>query len=710
MDFRFETMLRRKQSIMFNTSENSSLPISYIMSFDKNLESLGYCLSPECIEAMRSVDPKRIKKLYDETVEVLLGAVGGDVTHKPMYKNFPASVMDAEYAELLYDQIVGYIVDAVDTVTGSDPSMRDEISFDGDEIKRLDVEKRKALKPISPAYECDFIAFCRNLIGGKTAMSSDDKAIVAKSFELGYSNIIPSSIPFKENLAFVASLINRYPQTDVSEIRFATATDVLRLATAFSNGDISLASNTKYKLDSRQRRIVLSLMNDVAIHNSRAVEDMLRNRERFVRLAEILHPHSEVNCKKFPAAASVFMTIRDKKAVRSFSSKVEAAIRNGDIAVAVNLLSGRPGEFIRRLDVLLRTSLDVTTQNLVLDKFEEITDKISTPLLLTVRTLFISRSNANEADAIRVAFPKGSVCKAYSYSKPVGEIPAAVCDRVVRICEEALCKNYAEKEPLGKVYLSDELKNFVVPFATRSESKTARTITRGSRVKVDEASKVLRSFIYWKGRDVDLSACVIDSDLNWLTHISFTHLKEGDYAVHSGDITYAPNGASEFIDFDLEKLKEAYPSSRYIVFNIISYSGETFAQIPQCFFGAMSRESMLSGEIYEPSTVDFKVEFDSPYTTMTPAIFDLETMEYIWVDMPFGSGIGNTIEGNMNANQSAIYSVLNINRPNLYDLFALHIKARNGELVDDINDADTVFSTTVGITPYDKDVIVSEYI
>ena len=53
--------------------------------------------------------------------------------------------------------------------------------------------------------------------------------------------------------------------------------------------------------------------------------------------------------------------------------------------------------------------------------------------------------------------------------------------------------------------------------------------------------------------------------------------------------------------------------------------------------------------------------------------------------------------------------MIELNKPNLHDLFRMHAEAR-GELVDTIEEADTVFSLEKGITPFDTDVIVSEYL
>ena len=48
-------------------------------------------------------------------------------------------------------------------------------------------------------------------------------------------------------------------------------------------------------------------------------------------------------------------------------------------------------------------------------------------------------------------------------------------------------------------------------------------------------------------------------------------------------------------------------------------------------------------------------------------------------------------------------------KPNLFDLFEMHSIAR-GTKVDDMEKADTVFSLDTGITPFDTDQIISEFL
>ena len=70
----------------------------------------------------------------------------------------------------------------------------------------------------------------------------------------------------------------------------------------------------------------------------------------------------------------------------------------------------------------------------------------------------------------------------------------------------------------------------------------------------------LRFFIYWKQKhnnrtDIDLSVAYFDKSLTSLGHVSWTNLREG-FTTHSGDITSAPDGASEFIDINIKKAIE----------------------------------------------------------------------------------------------------------------------------------------------------------
>ena len=92
-------------------------------------------------------------------------------------------------------------------------------------------------------------------------------------------------------------------------------------------------------------------------------------------------------------------------------------------------------------------------------------------------------------------------------------------------------------------------------------------------------------------------------------------------------------------------------------------------------------------------------------------IVDLVDKKVIWTDLALKRDPShcNNIHNNMSSLTIMAKSMTNLKKPNLYDLFKLHTKAR-GKLVEDTQEADTVFSVKDGVTPFDTDKIISEFI
>ena len=131
--------------------------------------------------------------------------------------------------------------------------------------------------------------------------------------------------------------------------------------------------------------------------------------------------------------------------------------------------------------------------------------------------------------------------------------------------------------------------------------------------------------------DIDLSAAMYDEDWQYkrtciLHELTFKNFK----AYHSGDITSAPKGASEFIDFDIPSVLKY--GGRYVV-NLLSYTDQPYKDLPECFTGWMVRQYPGSGEIFEPSTVQDKVDITADTQISIPVILDLKERKLIWTDL-----------------------------------------------------------------------------
>jgi len=202
---------------------------------------------------------------------------------------------------------------------------------------------------------------------------------------------------------------------------------------------------------------------------------------------------------------------------------------------------------------------------------------------------------------------------------------------------------------------------------------------------------------------------MLTKNWNYIEHISYTNLRSSKYrAYHSGDITSAPGGACEFIDIDIPSVIKY--GGRYIIMNVLSYTHQKFSDMPECYSGWMMRDRPCSGEIFEPKTVQDKLDLSSESTINVPVILDLVDRKLLWVDLAFNSGgYLNNIESNSSNLQKICKGIIQMHKPNLYDLFRLHTESR-GTKVDSPAAADITFSLDSKINPFTPEVINSQFL
>jgi len=144
--------------------------------------------------------------------------------------------------------------------------------------------------------------------------------------------------------------------------------------------------------------------------------------------------------------------------------------------------------------------------------------------------------------------------------------------------------------------------------------------------------------------------------------------------------------------------------------SVNSFTAQPFCDLPECFAGWMARTHTNSGEIFEPKTVQDRVDLTADTRICLPAIIDLADKQVLWADIALKKNPSwNNVHNNLSGVSLMLRALTSLVKTNLYDLFALHIKAR-GEFVESLSDAKTVFSVNEGITPFDLDIVVSEFI
>ena len=689
-----EILLRRKNKIWIDTysDQNCDCDVQYntriIATGLVNLNSLGYTLSNEVIKML--LYKTSLDIFFVELIDKVKKMVGADVVYTPMYPNFPKQVMEMEEGELYLNAIVHYW--SYGTFYPDTENVEERPPL-------FDISKTKVL---ALGTEEDYQQIFKNLMSAKTSISQQDKDDLEVFFATNKADvitaIIPEEIPFKENMAVVVKLLFN-TCVAMPKIPFIkTATDVLRIITAMSEGDVSLSTNTKFKsLKRRERRFFLSVLDDMK--NSLRDEDMCRHKNKWIRVGEILHPQEYSN--RYPNVAHTFHKLRNNIKITTFNGKTEKLWLDKDINSLVKHLMSRPAELARRLDSLL--SYSVNNPNLIVRAFEECVSDVSNNVLWQVKTHF---ENRNTQD-IRTFFPKGNVAKCYAIANEKGNIDKKYCSKIVDICTQTLINNYTQKESMGNVYIEPELKNYFVPYSQRSASKSLRTITRGSKIPFSKDAKVIRPFIWWTNTesstkqeiriDIDLSTAFFDENWNILERVAFTNLRSRKFnTYHSGDITNGGpvdgQGVAEFIDIDIDSIVNN--GGRYVLCQVMSYTNIPYNELPNCRFGWMERADMNSGEIFDPKTVIQKMDLTTESRTCIPIIIDCVTKEIIWADLSKTLDDfyrrNNTIEAHMAGSTIIAYALTNLHKPTIYDLIALNTLGR-GTIVEDINEADYIF-------------------
>ncbi len=133
--------------------------------------------------------------------------------------------------------------------------------------------------------------------------------------------------------------------------------------------------------------------------------------------------------------------------------------------------------------------------------------------------------------------------------------------------------------------------------------------------------------------------------------------------------------------------------------------------MPECYAVWMLREKPQSDEQFDARTMQNKIDVCCESTQMIPAILDAKNKKMIWADMSVSarSMYANNVKKNRNALQDNVKGLVNMIKPNLYDLFELHAKAR-GELVEVREDAEKIFSLHEDVTPYMFNEIASQFL
>lgn len=493
---------------------------------------------------------------------------------------------------------------------------------------------------------------------------------------LGYAdaadaaNWLPAEIPLRESKALALAPLLDLPDARALVGRYAdTATDVLRILVVRSGGDPDLLEPTRLRgLPRPVRRALLALLDGFDLR--RLAEDMARHPRAWKRVGELLHPFEQA--RRHARVALAFAVLRgtrvgdtplsevllaeaarhediriegDRLRISTWQGRVEEAIGRWDTTAAAGLLRERPGELLRRLDLLLARSGARTLPEAVGEALAAALPHTAPGPLLGAYGRMKVRSVPGHR---RVFFPRGRVTRAYAIDDDRPPLPPRVAGRAGELIAAEAVRRLAAGE--GGRYdvavLDAALADLPVPFAERASAASLVAVPRGSSLPVPADGETVRLFLHWlqpKGVrvDLDLSVALYDDLWRFVGLCDYTHLTyAGAAARHSGDLTSAPapHGATEYLDLDLPRL--AHAGVRFVVPAVLSYNNVPFDELPDAFAGFMA----VNGEkraVYDPRTVRQRFDLAGDAALRVPMIVDLRTRRAWWADVTLTTGEGN---------------------------------------------------------------------
>ncbi|MEU3608162.1 hypothetical protein AB0E83_22350 [Streptomyces sp. NPDC035033] len=591
------------------------------LRFDAALRTAGFALSSALLRELSGRSAGTVVELARWALEAVRERVGDHVRHNAYFIDFPANVPDtAEFwlscvrralddpgaREAVEAQLSAGVLNLLTLPAyGRYQHTYEELLAAHEELTPGSGDRLTVLHLGGPLEE-ELGALYRSLAGAVTPLGEEhlaDLAVLAAHCADGPQ---PAEIPVRENRAVVNAARLRAGAAPLLD----TATDVLRLACALSDGDVTLRERTRFRALSRPwRRALLAGLDAVVAGAPEKLADVGRHREAWKRLGERLHPHEH---PAWPHAAEVFAVARGELRAPSLDSRVEALLAAGDVPGAAELLaSAAPGRLFRALDRLLRSAADGAAREAVLAAAERVAPRVAGRVVLSVREHLQNRHDASGAPRRLFVNRNGT---AWVTADVRRDLPRDAQRRLLALLDGETRRRLPAT---GRLLVDPAVLDVALPLGGRAPSGGFGVLPRGSVSPVD--GELLRFFMYWKQArhrtDLDLSALLLDERYATVSWLSYTELTTVE-GRHSGDVTEAPDGASEFIELRLGAVRGSF-----VVPHVHVYAGETFEETAESFFGYMLREGEQGGRPFEPRTVRMKSDLRGPGRVALPVAF-----------------------------------------------------------------------------------------
>lgn len=720
-----------------STGEITERQKALAMTVAANFAQYNMIMSEDMIMKLSESSEKDIVEFYNFYNPQLKDMIGADFEDRRLfYPGFPEEVMNKDRFEIFLDQVI-YAFSGFSMMPEEKPDMT-YFPYLGQGFE----------KKLSIGTDQEFDEYLKGLFSREVLWTPTEKEIIEtitnnKANFLDYFPEGPSKI--KENNLFLLNIIkekaNEHFEMYATKY-FKTPTDVLRYAVSLVDGDISLngkmanqievkgpwgstqtknigfsfSRNKKYPEETRNlskkeiKEVLMLLENtrmDIGNDYPELLEQIKLNAEKdgrntdivlvddavqtyasyYKSLAKVAHINPE---DKSNQVNRVLGAICSNK-TRTIMSLIEQAIADKDVETALKYLKYRPTELGRRMDKLCEIAGQTGKEELILNEYRKTAEKSSISNLLQMHGTFEARKFLQESRVISV---NGKVTE----KEAKQPLKKKLCEEIQEIVEAALKEKFKDTPYMGKVYVDKSMSKVKIPKNNRMReaSETLYPYTFGSSLPASD-TKTKQFAIKWEDGtktnedsriDLDLSSTCVDKNGETL-HIGWnSHYSSGDMIVYSGDIRQG--GSAEFINCNLDELRKAGVTGVIPTVNI--YCGAAnFSEMLDCQMIMAERNDMDYGKTYEAKSVRMSLTPKTTSRQISPMVLNVKTGEWIWLDSLVENKEGSNVASNsIGTLSSMVREALMVNEYN--PGFDLLIKSQNCDLVDNIEEADFVFT------------------
>ena len=683
-----------------------------LATVNHRIAACGCILSTDIINYLSNIriSEKELTDYCNEIVSMIDDAYG-NLYYDPFYSGFPEEVMELSEAELYMNSIrhylsMGHYAPPKNT---ADRQKYDAFIRDITIQKNIYFQNQYCPTPLEHFHVSDCYEIAEHYAYSASSISDHSKQFIVDCLNMCDLFLDVDKITNRETKSYLAAMLIKdclYDHPVVMSVN--TPDDILRMLVAYSKGDVSFGTPTRFvSIPTRMRKWIMEKLDESHVN---LASDIKVHREMWLRIGEIIHPNKYRN--KYPMAAYAFDVLRNNPdAILTRNAKLERMFRT-DYDGSITFLVKNPGLFARNLNRLLHMYPEHHANIVFRFSSDVVVNNVSTNILYQLKSFF---ENKLDQSTDHIYFIKGEEqkiwVKEYETKKQTDYILSDEHrSMIVLACQRGIVNQYIERgdDNISRnAYIDPNLVNNKIPMFQRSTNRSSHLMTRGSVVALDNRCNIIRAFIHWCNNenknegthgynsciDVDLSIKFISEDFSNTTDLSYYNLKEG-FAVHSGDFVTAPrpNGACEFVDIDVDKTKDA--GFRYAVICVNSFTHQKFEDIPECFVGWMTMESTENQPLFDPMKVQNKINLCSSGQMLVACIIDVAEKKIYWGDISVSEkNMCNNIETNASTIAAITKSIINNKFASMHDVASNICIARRYIFVKDEDEAEVVFTS-----------------